>query len=96
MLAWGDESGDDWDMKIAEDLFSRWFDAAFQKAPDSGTGVINLLVLAVALFFITMDQSVFFSLYKEVIQADLTGIRLLYVVAVVVSAVIILAEESDL
>lgn len=43
MLAWADESGDDWDMKIAEDLFSRWFDAAFQKAPDVGTGVINLL-----------------------------------------------------
>lgn len=43
MLAWGDESGGDWDMKIAEDLFSRWFDAAFQKAPDAGTGVINLL-----------------------------------------------------
>lgn len=43
MLAWGDESGDDWDMKIAEDLFSRWFDAAFQKAPDAGAGVINLL-----------------------------------------------------
>lgn len=43
MLAWADESGDDWDMEIAEDLFSRWFDAAFQKAPDAGTGVINLL-----------------------------------------------------
>lgn len=43
MLAWADESGDDWDMKIAEDLFSRWFDAAFQKAPDAGTGVINIL-----------------------------------------------------
>ena len=43
MLAWADESGDDWDMKIAEDLFSRWFDAAFQKAPDAGTGVITLL-----------------------------------------------------
>ena len=43
MLAWADESGDDWDMKIAEDLFSRWFDAALQKAPDAGTGVINLL-----------------------------------------------------
>ena len=43
MLAWADESGDDWDMKMAEDLFSRWFDAAFQKAPDAGTGVINLL-----------------------------------------------------
>lgn len=55
-----------------------------------------VLFLAVALFFITMDPSVFFSLYKDVTQADLTGIRLLYVVAVVVSAVIILAEESDL
>ncbi|APM00266.1 hypothetical protein STP03_010 [Salmonella phage STP03] len=43
MLAWADESGDDWDMKIAEDLFSKWFDAAFQKAPDTGEGVINLL-----------------------------------------------------
>ncbi|AXC39505.1 hypothetical protein [Salmonella phage S100] len=43
MLAWADESGDDWDMKIAEDLFSRWFDAAFQKAPDAGMGVINIL-----------------------------------------------------
>lgn len=43
MLAWADESGDDWDMKIAEGLFSRWFDEAFQKAPDAGTGVINLL-----------------------------------------------------
>ncbi|EFI3554529.1 winged helix-turn-helix domain-containing protein [Escherichia coli] len=43
MLAWADESGDDWDMRIAEDLFSLWFDAAFQKAPDAGTGVINLL-----------------------------------------------------
>ncbi|ANT42345.1 calcineurin-like phosphoesterase superfamily domain protein [Salmonella phage BPS11T2] len=43
MLAWADESGDDWDMKIAEDLFSKWFDAAFQKAPDAGVGVINLL-----------------------------------------------------
>ncbi len=43
MLAWADESGDDWDMKIAEDLFSKWFNAAFQKAPDAGVGVINLL-----------------------------------------------------
>ncbi|HFV9492024.1 TPA: winged helix-turn-helix domain-containing protein [Salmonella enterica subsp. enterica serovar Chester] len=43
MLAWADESGDDWDMKIAEYLFSKWFDTAFQKAPDAGVGVINLL-----------------------------------------------------
>lgn len=43
MLSWADETGDDWDMKIAEDLFSRWFDAAFQQAPAAGVGVINLL-----------------------------------------------------
>ncbi len=43
MLSWADETGDDWDMKIAEDLFSRWFDAAFQQAPAASVGVINLL-----------------------------------------------------
>lgn len=43
MLAWSDETGDDWDMNIAEDLFARWFDAAFLQAPDAATGVINLL-----------------------------------------------------
>lgn len=43
MLAWADETGDDWDMSIASDLFARWFDAAFQQAPEAGTGVINLL-----------------------------------------------------
>lgn len=43
MLAWADETGDDWDMNLAEDLFARWFDAAFQHAPNAATGVINLL-----------------------------------------------------
>jgi len=43
MLAWAAETGDDWDMKIAERLFTKWFDAAFQQAPDAGTGVINIL-----------------------------------------------------
>ena len=43
MLSWADETGDDWDMKIAEELFAKWFDAAFQQAPDAGTAVINLL-----------------------------------------------------
>lgn len=43
MLAWADETGDDWDMNIAEDLFVRWFDSAFRQAPDAATGVINLL-----------------------------------------------------
>lgn len=55
-----------------------------------------VLILAVALFFISMDPSIFFSLYKEATLADLTGIRLLYVAAVAISAVIILTEESDL
>ncbi len=32
MLAWADETGADWDMKIAETLFAKWFDAAFQQA----------------------------------------------------------------
>nr|DAH52766.1 MAG TPA: DNA polymerase II small subunit [Caudoviricetes sp.] len=43
MLSWADETGDDWDMKIAEELFAKWFDAAFQQAPAAGTAVINLL-----------------------------------------------------
>lgn len=43
MLAWADETGADWDMKIAETLFAKWFDAAFQQAPSAGTAVINLL-----------------------------------------------------
>lgn len=43
MLSWADETGADWDMKIAEDLFVRWFDAAFQQAPEAGTAVVNIL-----------------------------------------------------
>lgn len=43
MLSWADETGEDWDMGIAEELFARWFDAAFQQAPAAGTAVINLL-----------------------------------------------------
>ncbi|HAX8749195.1 TPA: hypothetical protein JTC92_004430 [Escherichia coli] len=56
----------------------------------------SVLILALALCFISMDSSVFFSLYEEATQASLTGIRLLYVAAVAISAVIILTEESDL
>ncbi|XAM99493.1 DNA repair exonuclease [Escherichia phage HH3] len=43
MLAWGEETGEDWDMAIAEDLFYRWFVEAFARAPDAGTAVINIL-----------------------------------------------------
>lgn len=43
MLAWGEETGEDWDMAIAEDQFYRWFVEAFARAPDAGTAVINIL-----------------------------------------------------
>lgn len=43
MLAWGEESGDDWDMSIARDLFYKWFGAAFEISPSARVGVINLL-----------------------------------------------------
>lgn len=43
MLAWGEESGDDWDLSIARDLFYKWFGAAFETSPAARVGVINLL-----------------------------------------------------
>lgn len=35
MLAWGEETGADWDTDIAEGLILRWFEAAIASAPDS-------------------------------------------------------------
>ncbi|WP_251122247.1 winged helix-turn-helix domain-containing protein [Escherichia coli] len=43
MLAWADESGDDWDMKFAEDLSSCRFAVAFKKSPYAGAAVNNLI-----------------------------------------------------
>ncbi|QXG07643.1 hypothetical protein [Erwinia phage Snitter] len=43
MLSWEEESGDDWDMKIAKDLFYSWFKAAIDTSPPAEHGVINLL-----------------------------------------------------
>ena len=40
MLAWGEESGDDWDMSIAEDLAVKWIDAAVAMAPPASTAVL--------------------------------------------------------
>lgn len=40
MLAWGEESGDDWDIQIAEDLATKWVDAAVALAPKAGTAVL--------------------------------------------------------
>lgn len=40
MLAWGEETGDDWDMQIAEELAVRWLDAAISLAPAADTAVL--------------------------------------------------------
>jgi hypothetical protein len=39
-LSWPEETGDDWDLEIAEELLIKWFAAAIQSAPDSSTGVL--------------------------------------------------------
>lgn len=33
MMAWGEETGDDWDMKIAEETLVSWFEAAIATSP---------------------------------------------------------------
>jgi hypothetical protein len=41
--AWGEETGADWDMGIAENLLVEWFGAAIAQAPDSAVGVFAQL-----------------------------------------------------
>lgn len=43
MNSWGEETGGDWDMKIAEDLLVSWFGAAIAQAPDSRSAVFSQL-----------------------------------------------------
>jgi hypothetical protein len=43
MNSWGEETGGDWDMKIAEDLLVNWFGAAIAQAPDSRSAVFSQL-----------------------------------------------------
>lgn len=43
MMAWHEEAGDDWDIKIAEDLLVNWFTYALKSAPDAATGVLAQL-----------------------------------------------------
>lgn len=43
MLAWGEESGADYDLKIAEQLLLDWFAAAIKQSPDAGTAVLAQL-----------------------------------------------------
>lgn len=40
MLAWGEESGDDWDMQIAEKTALRWMEEAIGRAPPASTAIL--------------------------------------------------------
>jgi len=39
MMAWGEESGADWDLKIAEETLIKWFQQAIKLSPDSKTAI---------------------------------------------------------
>lgn len=43
MLAWHEECGEDWDVKIAEALIIKWFAQAIQQSPDANTAVFAQL-----------------------------------------------------
>ena len=43
MLAWGEETGADWDIKIAEDLLVNWFLTALKKSEKTEVGVLAQL-----------------------------------------------------
>lgn len=43
MLSWREETGADWDMRIAEDTLVQWFAAAIQSAPQANTAILGQL-----------------------------------------------------
>ena len=43
MLAWSEETNDDWDMKIAEDLLMKWLEYSISKSPNADTAVLAQL-----------------------------------------------------
>jgi hypothetical protein len=43
MLAWDEESGENWDINIAEDLLVKWFKQAIAQSPDSNQAVFAQL-----------------------------------------------------
>jgi hypothetical protein len=43
MLSWGEETGDDWDTNIAEELLVNWFATAIKQAPKAETAVFAQL-----------------------------------------------------
>lgn len=40
MMAWHEESGEDYDMQIAENLLMKWFEAAIDQSPNASTGLL--------------------------------------------------------
>lgn len=43
MYAWGEESGEDWDLKKAEHLLTAWFETAIDLSPDAEIGLLAQL-----------------------------------------------------
>lgn len=43
MLSWGEETGDDWDIQIAEDMLVAWFARAIEMAPAAETAIFAQL-----------------------------------------------------
>jgi hypothetical protein len=43
MLSWGEETGNDWDIKIAEEMLVRWFQQAIAQSPNSKYAVFAQL-----------------------------------------------------
>lgn len=43
MLSWREETGDDWDIKIGEDVIVRWFQQAIEQAPNAEQAVFAQL-----------------------------------------------------
>jgi hypothetical protein len=43
MLSWGEETGQDWDLKIAERDLVRWFELAIERAPAADTAIFAQL-----------------------------------------------------
>ena len=43
MLAWNEECGEDWDLKIAESLITKWFAQAIYQSPDADTAIFAQL-----------------------------------------------------
>jgi hypothetical protein len=43
MYSWAEETGDDWDLNIAEDLLVKWFEMALRQAPAAELGILAQL-----------------------------------------------------